>query len=281
VKTIIFKVTSWRDMSLWRRIECTQAQTLHHLHGAIQSAFKLDDDHAYAFFLNNRPWDQVFDYSGPGLATTPHYATNAVLAELPLKINKRILYIFDFGDDLRYDVKVAGEGLADRGLSYPRVIDGEGEAPPQYQSLDEDDQEAQEEDIPKEIGLGGFVCLLAWDATAISNHRVLALARSLITDGCAYICCWGADCKRVHDLFVQATVEVFPNGPHVMTAWHKEERLDEALWFAMFNTYPDPELFDSCRSMIGISIGSKVWATEIRAAMADPRAFSARVVDSG
>ena len=146
MKTIIFKVTSWRDMSLWRRIECTQAQTLHDLHLGIQSAFKLDDDHLYAFFLNNRPWDHVFDYGGPGVTTTPRCATDAVLAELPLKINKRILYIFDFGDDLRYDVKVVGEGIEDHALSYPRVIDGEGEAPPQYQSLDEDDREHQEED---------------------------------------------------------------------------------------------------------------------------------------
>jgi hypothetical protein len=145
VRTIIFKVTSWRDMSLWRRIECTQSQTLHDLHRAIQSAFKLDGDHLYSFFLNNRPWDQVFDYGGPGVTGTPRHAADAVLAELPLKINKRILYIFDFGDDLRYDVKVAGEGLADHALSYPRAIDGEGEAPPQYQSLDEDDREHQEE----------------------------------------------------------------------------------------------------------------------------------------
>jgi len=135
-----------------------------------------------------------------------------------------------------------------------------------------------DQDIPKGIGLGGsFVCLLAWDATAISNDGVLALARSLIADGCAYICCWGGDCERVHDLFIQASVELFPNGPHVMTAWHKDEPLDEALWFAMFNSYPVPELFDSCRFMIGISIGSMEWATEMRAAMADPGAFGAKV----
>ena len=146
MKTIIFKVTSWGDMGVWRRIECTQEQTLHDLHLAIQSAFELDNDHLYAFFLNNRPWDQVFDYGGPGVTTTPRCATDAVLAELPLKINKRILYIFDFGDDLRYDVKVVGEGLADHALSYPRVIGGEGEAPPQYPSLDEDDREHRAED---------------------------------------------------------------------------------------------------------------------------------------
>ena len=146
MRTIIFKVTSWRNQSLWRRIECTHAQTLHDLHQAIQSAFNLDDDHLYAFFLNNRPWDQAFDYGGPGVTPTPRYATDAVLAELPLKINKRILYIFDFGDDLRYDVKVDGEGLADPTRSYPRVVDGEGEALPQYQSLDEDAREHQQED---------------------------------------------------------------------------------------------------------------------------------------
>ena len=138
------------------------------------------------------------------------------------------------------------------------------------------------QDVPKEIGLGSrFVCLLAWDASGISDDGVLALARSLIADGCAYACCWGTDCERVHDLFDKAMVELLPDGPHVMTTWHDDEPLDDALWFAMFNSYPDPELFDSCRSMIGISIGSKEWATEIRAAMSDPRAFSARVVGSG
>jgi tetratricopeptide (TPR) repeat protein len=145
MRTIIFKVTSWRDLSLWRRIECTQSQTLHDLHRAIQSAFNLDDDHLYAFFLNNWPWAHVFDYGGPGVTRTPRHATDAVLAELPLKINKRILYIFDFGDDLRYEVKVAGEGLADPASSYPRVVDGEGEAPPQYQSMEEDALRHQEE----------------------------------------------------------------------------------------------------------------------------------------
>lgn len=146
MRTIIFKVTSWRDRSLWRRIECTQAQTLHDLHQAIQSAFNLDDDHLYTFFLNNRPWDHAFDYGGPGVTRIPRRATDAVLAELPLKINKRILYIFDFGDDLRYEVRVDGEGLANPTRSYPRVVDGEGEAPPQYQSLDEDAREHQQED---------------------------------------------------------------------------------------------------------------------------------------
>jgi hypothetical protein len=138
------------------------------------------------------------------------------------------------------------------------------------------------QDIPKKIGLGGgFVCLLAWNASGVSDDGVLALARSLISDGCAYVCCWGADCERVHDLFDKAMFELLPNGPHVMTTWHNDKPLDEALWFAMFNSYPDPELFDSCGSMIGISIGSKEWATEIRGAMSDPRAFNAKVVRPG
>ena len=31
-------------------------------HVAIQSVFELDDDHAYAFYLNNRAWDPTFEY---------------------------------------------------------------------------------------------------------------------------------------------------------------------------------------------------------------------------
>jgi tetratricopeptide (TPR) repeat protein len=144
MKTIIFKVTSWSNFGLWRRIECTHSQTLGDLHQAIQSAFELDNDHLYSFFLNNQAWDLWFDYGGPGTNRVRYHAVDAVLGDLPLKINKRFLYLFDFGDELRYEVKVVGEGLVDSTLSYPRLIDGEGMAPPQYDSFDEDSNEHSE-----------------------------------------------------------------------------------------------------------------------------------------
>ncbi len=65
-----------------------------------------------------------------------------------------------------------------------------------------------------------------------------------------------------------------------MSTWHSEESLSEALWFLLFNAFPDDAYSDECRSAVAITIGSWVWAREVRAAFTDPGAFSARVLAS-
>jgi len=136
------------------------------------------------------------------------------------------------------------------------------------------------EDIPLELSFTGrfFVCLLAWDASTCTEEATKELARRLLTAGCVYVCCWGSGCERVHDLFDEADIALSPEGPFLMSTWHDNEPLSEAIWFMLFNTYPDEAFFDECRSAVGISIGSSEWAGEIRTAMAYPREFSDRVV---
>ena len=46
----IFKVLYGRN--IWRRIKISSANSLHHLHEAIQEAFEFDNDHSYAFFMD-------------------------------------------------------------------------------------------------------------------------------------------------------------------------------------------------------------------------------------
>lgn len=137
------------------------------------------------------------------------------------------------------------------------------------------------EDIPTGLVLNDrFVCLLAWDASGVSDDTVKTLARRLFAAGCVYICCWGADCSRVHDLFDLVDLERAPNGPWVMSTWHENEPLAEAIWFSLFNAYPDDAFFDGCRSTLGLSLGSSTWAAEIRQAFSDPRKFNKDVVES-
>ncbi len=130
-QTLIFQITPWFDLQVSRTVELRADQTLHDLHGAIQDAFELDDDHAYAFFLNNRAWDRTFQYGGPDVPS-PHQTGASPLGALPLRKNKRFLYLFDFGDELRHEVRVAGEGTIDPSLRYPRIVESVGEAPTQY-----------------------------------------------------------------------------------------------------------------------------------------------------
>ena len=138
MRTITFEVTAERDQSVWRRIELTEEDTLHDLHRAIQDAFLLDDGHLYAFFTNNHAWDRVHQYGGPRATGAPHEASRTTLAGLPLKINKRFLYLFDFGAELRHEVKVIGEGLVEHNVEYPRMVDSLGTPPRQCPAWEEE-----------------------------------------------------------------------------------------------------------------------------------------------
>lgn len=161
MRTFVLQVTPWHDLGVWRTLELTEEQSLHDLHGAIQRAFELDDDHLYAFFLNNRAWDRVYEY-GPAV-TAPHAATDTRLGSLPLRLNKRLLYLFDFGAELRHEVKVIREGEVEPGAGYPRVVDEQGEPPRQYPSPDEpdidgaDDERGDDEEPPPAEALTALV----------------------------------------------------------------------------------------------------------------------------
>jgi tetratricopeptide (TPR) repeat protein len=131
MQTYKLRITPWHADGVHRVIEFRGGNTLHDLHDAIQRAFALDDDHLYAFFMNHALWSKEFAFGGPG-SDFPD-ASRKRLADLGLKANKRFLYLFDFGDELTFEVRVAGFGEETRGESYPRVVESVGDAPPQYE----------------------------------------------------------------------------------------------------------------------------------------------------
>ena len=127
---------------VWRRIEMTGDQTLHDLHNTIQNAFNWDDDHPYAFFLSGKPWDQASAYESPFIGEGRSAAAHR-LEHLPLKAGKQFLYIFDFGDELRHEIKLEAIQPNQRqpGANYPRITEQHGEAPPQYANEEEEEEE--------------------------------------------------------------------------------------------------------------------------------------------
>src|SRR5207245_2442120 len=54
---------------------------------------------------------------------------------------KRFLYVFDLGDELRHEVRVAGEGTADASVRYPRLVESVGKAPAQHREFAEESEE--------------------------------------------------------------------------------------------------------------------------------------------
>jgi len=135
-----FKVALDWNKTTWRRIEMRGDQTLDTLHGAIQRAFDWDNDHLYAFFLSGKAWDQNSEYQSPR-GEEGRSAAAYRLEGLPLRPKQKIMYVFDFGDDLRHVVTLEAivPGGVEAGSSYPRITEQHGPNEPQYRALDSDE----------------------------------------------------------------------------------------------------------------------------------------------
>jgi Plasmid pRiA4b ORF-3-like protein len=126
-----------------RTIAIREDQTFEQLHEALRLAFGWADPHLYSFWIGPKFWDrEALEY------TAPHHMEDgrpdAVSARTPilearLKERSRLSYVFDYGDEWRLSLTVVETWQAD-GRAYPMLADGEGVPPPQYSSLDEDDE---------------------------------------------------------------------------------------------------------------------------------------------
>ena len=65
-------------------------------------------------------------------------ATMVRIESLNLKPKQKFLYLFDYGDEWRFEAEFLKEGLAEAEV-YPRLIDSRGEAPQQYQDYEEEE----------------------------------------------------------------------------------------------------------------------------------------------
>lgn len=124
------------DANCYRQIQISSDSTLLELHEAIQSAFGFYDDHAHAFFMDNKVWSEQDCYYMEGIEdyyrTTKKYRLNYA----GLCNGKQFKYLFDFGDEWVFQCKVLKtiEGRTAK----PTVIKSKGEAPSQYGDWDDE-----------------------------------------------------------------------------------------------------------------------------------------------
>jgi tetratricopeptide (TPR) repeat protein len=127
-----FKVSLKDSPEVWRKIEIKGDQNLHHLHKAIFKAFERYDEHLYAFFLSNKPWDAKSEYGIPDPESNAKNAKRARIESLDLRLKKKFLYLFDFGDEWWHSIQLLDIRHGEASGRYPRVVESHGEAPPQY-----------------------------------------------------------------------------------------------------------------------------------------------------
>jgi hypothetical protein len=134
---------------VWREVEVRADQTLADLGGLIPPAFGFDDDHLWSFFLSGKPWDRASEYArvpDPDLISGARKRGADRLRVRDAPAGREFLFLFDYGDEWHFGVRLARTGEVQPGARYPRVLAAKGEAPPQYPELEDEEEEEEEEE---------------------------------------------------------------------------------------------------------------------------------------
>lgn len=118
---------------------------------AIVSSFGFDFDHAFGFYsgltpaklLREHPKYELFADMGDASPGVIGVKKTMISQAFPA-IGHTMMFLFDYGDDWLFRVKLKETGSKLARVRYPRVVATKGEAPPQYPDPDDID----DEDLP-------------------------------------------------------------------------------------------------------------------------------------
>jgi hypothetical protein len=125
------------------------------------------------------------------------------------------------------------------------------------------------------------ILLIAADASNISVDTISTVAQRFIDSGLIQVCVWGPDCERVHDIFDEVHVGDGSIEPSftLMSFWHSDESLEEAIWYFANTAFPLDDEIDTT-SYIAIAVGEISWMQTIEKALSDIPAFSDEILES-
>ena len=133
IKTYVISVSV--GTGCYRHIKISGDKTLEYLHEVILWAFDFDDDHAHAFFMDNKAWNAQ-GYFADFIEDEDFHTCDYTLSQV-LKDKQKFLYIFDFGDEWRFQCRVLR--ITDEVCENAEIIRKVGKSPEQYPDYDEED----------------------------------------------------------------------------------------------------------------------------------------------
>lgn len=148
-KVYVFKVALREAKQIWRRIAIRSDQTLDDLHAAIYAAFDREEEHLYSFYVapfgrkGRARLRDAEEYTHPFALEDALFpdsrlrsAAETRIGDLTLRVRQRLHYLFDFGDSWWHELTVEQtDGPVEKG-EYPRILEKQGESPPQYPEPD-------------------------------------------------------------------------------------------------------------------------------------------------
>lgn len=114
-----------------------------------------------------------------------------------------------------------------------------------------------------------FRLLVAADSTNLSTQAVADFTLAALNQGMVYLCSWGPDCERFHDIVDDVilgdslTQQKFSGpkaGDVIMTTWHADETLEEALDSFAISALPTEGFLPESDFRLVICVGSSDWA---------------------
>jgi len=113
-----------------------------------------------------------------------------------------------------------------------------------------------------------FTLLLAWDAPETEQEKLMEMFQPFVDRGLAYFCAWGSRCSEVHDAVDLCAVKkeqaIGPADYQLMTTWHDDEPLEEALWFFNMCAIPAEVHVLSDFERFAVVVGDGGWEREMR-----------------
>jgi len=128
-KSLVISVSA--GTGCYRHLKISDQATLEELSDTILDAFDFINDHAHAFFMNNRPWtDQDCYYSELSDEDNEYRHTcDYTLRKIHLHPDQKFVYVFDFGDDWQFRCRVLK--VLEEATDEPIIVRSTGEPPDQ------------------------------------------------------------------------------------------------------------------------------------------------------
>lgn len=117
--------------------------TLYAFAKEIVSAFDFEFDHAFGFYDNikdiresSEAYTLFYDFGDP--VNDNEKSVKKSYIYKVFQLNKKMLFLFDYGDNWEFLVECCGIIEAEAGTRYPKVTKEQGEAPQQYSNYDDE-----------------------------------------------------------------------------------------------------------------------------------------------
>lgn len=120
----------------YRTLAMPEGFTLYRLAEAILNSFGFDFDHAFGFYDNTERWTDSKEgyelFRDMGEESEFKGVKRRKINKVFDKIRKKMLFLFDYGDEWHFIVELEGIESPKEDEMYPLVLKSVGEAPPQY-----------------------------------------------------------------------------------------------------------------------------------------------------